>query len=331
MKKIIALLLVTFMVFGFSACKNDEEKTTIRIGAMVGPTAMGMVKLMQDSDEGKTENSYEFAELANDASALVAPISKGELDIAAVPSNLASNIYNNTDGAVKVIAINALGVLNLVERGESINSIADLKGKSIYATGQGAVPEYTIRYILTQNGLDADTDVNIIWCSDTTEALNYVSEVVDAIAILPQPFVTVASAKIAQTKTKDEPGLRVVMDLNDAWAEINGDDCIVTGVVIVRTEFAEEYPEQLAKFLEEYEASVAFTNDNPEEASEMIAERGIVGAAAVAQKALPGCHVVCITGDEMEAKVESFLEILFEMNPKAIGGALPGEDFYYKK
>jgi len=306
-----------------------EEPVTIRVGAMAGPTAMSLVKLMSDSDAGLTTNTYEFADLTNDASSLVAPIAKGELDIAAVPSNLASNIYNNTDGSIQVIAINALGVLNLVERGESISSISDLKGKSIYATGQGAVPEYIIRFILNGNGLNPDTDVNIIWCSDTTEALAYVSEVVDAIAILPQPFVTAASAKIESTKLEGEPSLRVVADLNDEWDKLNPGCSIVTGVLVVRKEFAEKYPQQLSIFIEEFKASAEYANTDVEGAAALTVNYGIVAAEGVAKNALPKCHIVSVTGEEMMTSVEGFLTILYNMEPKSVGGELPGRDFYY--
>ena len=182
MKKLLAVMLSVIMVFSFAACagksvnnegeSQTEETTTIRIGAMAGPTAMGMVKLRKDSENGNTKNTYAFEDFATDASAFVTPLATGEIDIAAVPSNLAANIYNKTEGKVQVVAVNTLGVLNLVERGNTVNSISDLKGKTIYATGMGAVPEYTIRYILSGNGLDADKDVDIVWCSDTTEALS---------------------------------------------------------------------------------------------------------------------------------------------------------------
>ena len=302
-------------------CGKTEESVTIRVGAMSGPTAMGMVKLMSDSEAGLTENTYEFADLATDATAMVTPIATGELDIAAVPSNLASNIYAKTEGGVEVLAVNALGVLNLVERGETISGIADLAGKTVYATGQGAVPEYTIRYLLTQAGLDADSDLEIIWCADTTEALSYVSTVDGAIAILPQPFVTVACSKVED--------LRIVLDLNEAWNEVSPDAGICTGVIVVRREFAEKYPEQVKKFLEEYEASVAYTQTNTDEAAELIANYGIVGAAGVAKNALPGCHIVCLTGDEMKTNLSAFLQVLYDQNPASVGGSLPGDDFYY--
>ena len=195
MKKLLAVMLSVIMVFSFAACagksvnnegeSQTEETTTIRIGAMAGPTAMGMVKLRKDSENGNTKNTYAFEDFATDASAFVTPLATGEIDIAAVPSNLAANIYNKTEGKVQVVAVNTLGVLNLVERGNTVNSISDLKGKTIYATGMGAVPEYTIRYILSGNGLDADKDVDIVWCSDTTEALSKLKSEDGAIAVLP--------------------------------------------------------------------------------------------------------------------------------------------------
>ena len=332
MKKLLAVMLSVIMVFSFAACagksannegeRKTEETTTIRIGAMAGPTAMGMVKLRKDSENGNTKNTYAFEDFATDASAFVTPLATGEIDIAAVPSNLAANIYNKTEGKVQVVAVNTLGVLNLVERGNTVNSISDLKGKTIYATGMGAVPEYTIRYILSGNGLDADKDVNIVWCSDTTEALSKLKSEDGAIAVLPQPFVTAASAQIS--------GLRVVMDLNEAWEKINNNSKIVTGVIVVRKEFAERYPEQLKKFIDEYNESVAYTSSNVDETAQLIAEYGVVASAAIAKKALPKCHIVCYVNGDMKNALKGFLQVLYDQNPKSVGGSMPKDDFYYE-
>ena len=259
MKKVISLVLAALMlVCLFAGCTNtdpeavetpavSEEPTTIRVGAMTGPTAMGMVKLMDDSDNGNTANKYEFS-LQTEATAFAPALTKGEIDIAAVPANLASVIYNNTDGGIKVLAVNATGVLYIVERGESINSFADLAGKKLYATGEGATPEFALRYLLKANGLDGDKAPEIQWCADTTEALSYISNDANAIAMLPQPFVTAA-----QTKVND---LRIAINLNGQWQAANDGASMATGVLVVRTEFAEKYPQQLKKFMEEYVASV---------------------------------------------------------------------------
>lgn len=333
MKKLLAVMLSVIMVFSFAACAGKtvdnngsegqtEETTTIRIGAMAGPTAMGMVKLRKDSEDGNTKNTYAFEDFATDASAFVTPLASGEIDIAAVPSNLAANIYNKTEGKVQVVAVNTLGVLNLVERGNSVNNISDLKGKTLYATGMGAVPEYTIRYILSANGLDADKDVDIVWCSDTTEALSKLKAQDGAIAVLPQPFVTAASAQISD--------LRVVMDLNDAWDKVNSTSKIVTGVIVVRKEFADKYPEQLKQFIEEYKASVEYTSTNVDETAQLIADYGVVASATIAKKALPKCHIVCYTNNDMKDALEGFLKVLYDQNPKSVGGSMPEDDFYYE-
>lgn len=342
-KNIVALLLCALMVLSLVACQSDkkdndesksieastenttvqEEKVDIRVGAMSGPTAFGMVKLKSDAESGKTENSYKFNEFATEASAFVAPLSTGAIDIAAVPSNLAATIFNNTEGKIKVLAVSTLGVLSLVERGNSVTGMADLKGKTVYATGQGAVPEYTIRYILKARGIDPDKDLTIQWCSDTTEAMSYITKATDAIAILPQPFATVA-----QTNVSD---LRVVSDLNDEWASLETGCEIVTGVVVVRTEFAEKYPNQVAKFVEEYEKSANYATTNVEETAKLIADYGIVPKAPLAQKALPKSHVVCLTGDKCKKAMNGFLKVLFDANPKSVGGKLPGDELYYNK
>lgn len=325
-KKLLALVMTAVMTVGMlTGCGKEkiaeEPEMVIRVGAMAGPTAMGMVKLMKDAENGETKNMYEFAELAKEASAFVAPLTKGELDIAAVPSNLASTMYNNTDGAVVVLAANTLGVLYVVERGESVQSMTDLAGKKVYATGQGAVPEYTIRYLLKENGLDAEKDLELVWCADTTEALSYVSADENAIAILPQPFVTAACAQVEE--------LRVALDLNEQWDKLDNGCHIVTGVVVARKEFVQNYPKQTAQFLAEYEASVAYTQEQTADTAELIAEYGIVAKAPLAQKALPNCHIVFMVGKDMKLSVEGFLRTLFEQNPQAIGGNMPEADFYY--
>lgn len=298
-----------------------EDEVTLRVGAMSGPTAMGLAKLMSDAEAGNTQNVYEFADLATDASAFVAPIAQGELDIAAVPANLASVLYQKTEGGVQILAVNNLGVLSIVERGDSVQQISDLKGKNIYATGQGATPEYTLRYILQENDIDPDADVTIQWCADTTEALSYVTADEAAIAMLPQPFVTAACAQVED--------LRVAIDLNDAWSEVAPDSSIVTGVIVVRRAFAEEHPQAVETFLEEYEASMEYTESNPSEAAALIEQYGIVGKAAVAEKALPGCHLSFMKGSEMKAVVSQYLKMLYDQNPSAVGGSVPGDDFYY--
>ncbi|MDO4960464.1 MAG: ABC transporter substrate-binding protein [Eubacteriales bacterium] len=297
------------------------EGVTVRIGAMSGPTAIGMVKLMNDNEEGSTVNTYEFADLATEASAMVTPLAQGELDIAAVPANLAATLYSKTNGGIQVLAVNALGVLNLLERGEELQSIKDVAGKTVYMTGQSAVPEYTVRYILTSNGIDPDNDVDIHWCADTTEALSFLKETEGAIAILPQPFATAAKAQVED--------LRVVQDLNEAWAELGTDCNITTGVTVVRKAFAEENPEAVEAFLKEYADSVAYTADDAAGAAQLIEKYGIIAKAAVAEKALPGCHIVCITGSEMKTALEGFLQVVFDQKAEAVGGAMPGADFYY--
>lgn len=340
MKKKVALIMAFAVSFSMmTACNKDnndnasntkapveaqtsdegEEKTTIRIGGLSGPTSMGLVKLMEDSASDKLINTYEFAQLSTDPSTFVAPLAKGEIDIAAVPSNLASVIYNKTQGQVVALAVNTLCVLDIVERGEDVQSIADLKGKTIYATGQGATPEYTLKYILSKNDLEAQKDVTIQWCADTTEALSYITKDDKAIAMLPQPFVTVAMSKVE--------GLRVALDLNDEWNKVNDECKQVTGVIVARKEFVDEYPNQVQEFLDEYKKSIEYLDTNPDESAELIEKYGIV-PSAIAKQAIPKCHIVYEIKDEMKTSLGGFLSVLYDANPASIGGKLPEDDFY---
>ncbi len=327
MKRLVSYILIICMLLCIlSGCADNEAEQSekaevIRIGALTGPTAMGLVKLMDDNDNKLCENSYEFS-LQSEAAAFAAALAKGEIDIAAVPANLASVIYNNTNGAIKLLAINTLGVLYIVERGESVECLADLAGKTLYATGEGAAPEYALRYLLKENGIDGENEPDIHWCADTTEALSYIAADDNAIAMLPQPFVTAAQTKV--------DGLRVAVDLNKEWEKLDNDSEMVTGVLVVRSEFAEKYPEQLAAFMKEYEGSVQFVLQNTEQAAELIGSYEIV-KAPIAKKALPNCNITFITGEQLQTSMEGYLSVLYAMNPASVGGKLPESDFYYGK
>ncbi|MBE6935321.1 MAG: ABC transporter substrate-binding protein [Ruminococcaceae bacterium] len=322
MKKLVAILLtLALLVTAFAGCaaETTEEDVTIRIGGLKGPTSMGLVKVMEDDEAGTSLNDYEFT-IAASADEVTPKLIQGELDIVAVPANLASVLYNNTEGAVQLLAINTLGVIYIVEKGESIQSVADLKGKTIYATGKGSTPEYALRYILAENGVNPDTDVTIEWKSEPTEVVATLNSTEDGVAMLPQPFVTVAQGSVE--------GLRVAIDLTEAWDALDNGSMLLTGVLLVRREFAEAHPQALADFLEEYEASTTFVNENPADASVIIEKVGIV-KAAVAEKAIPYCNITFIAGDDMKAPMDGYLAVLFEQNPKSVGGTLPDEDFYY--
>ena len=299
----------------------DASEAALRVAGLKGPTTMGLVNLMSD----EVASNYNFT-MYGAADEIVPLLVKGDLDAAAVPANLAATLYNKTNGAVEVACINTLGVLYIVENGETVNSVGDLKGQTIVTTGKGATPEYVLRYVLTENGVDPDSDVTIEYCSEATEALSKVQAGEATIAMLPQPFVTTA-----QTKSEN---IRVALDLTEEWDEIQAESdapsTLVTGVVVGRTEFVAEHPEAVSAFLEHYRASVEYVNANVDEAAQLVGQYEIV-AAEVAQKALPECNIVFIEGVEMKDSLSGYLSVLFEQNPKSVGGALPDDAFYYSR
>lgn len=332
MKKILALLLALSLTAALCAgCGSTQEETqtntttqeedvTIRLGGLKGPTSMGMVKLLADNDAGTTTNHYEFT-MAGSADELTPKMLQGELDILAVPVNLGSVLYNNSDGAVQLLAVNTLGVIYLVEKGgQTVTDWASLKGQTIYATGKGSTPEYALNYLLEENGLDPATDVTIEWKSEPTEIVAQMAAQDHVIALLPQPFVTVA-----QSKFED---LAISMDLTEEWDKLDNGSQLITAGLVVRTEFAKEHPQAVADFLEEYNASTAYVNENVAEAAQLVEQYDIV-EAAVAEKAIPYCNIVCITGQEMMTSVQGYFQVLFDQNPQSVGGTLPGDDFYY--
>ena len=337
MKRLIALAMSAVMMLSLTACAGGseasssapegssavaEERAAVRVGGLKGPTAMGMVKLMEEDAAGTTANDYEFT-LAGSADEINPLLIKGELDIAAVPTNVASVLYNKTEGQVEILALNTLGVLYVVENGNTIQSVEDLRGKTVYSTGKGATPEYALNYILGENGLAAGTDVTVEYKSEHSELASLLAAGQADLAVLPQPFVTSVLAK--------NPDVRIALNLTEEWDKVTEDGSKLTmGALVVRKDFAESNPEAVRNFLKEYQASPQYViaEANLDAAAALIEQYGII-SAAVAKQALPYCNIVCITGEEMRTAAEGFLSILAKANPQSVGGTLPVEDFYY--
>ncbi|NLB90358.1 MAG: ABC transporter substrate-binding protein [Clostridiales bacterium] len=306
------------LLFSFTAFAQQEQPLVI--GALKGPTAMGMVQLME---EDASKGNYVFS-LMGAVDEITPLLLKGELDLSAVPANLASVLYNNSNGQIQVLAINTLGVLYIVELGDSVHTAADLKGKTLFASGKGATPEYALNHVLKQNGIDPEKDVTIEWKSEHAECVAALTTTDNAIALLPQPFVTAAQAK--------NTDIRIALDLNTLWEDTQQDtdnkSALITGVIVGRKDVLEQKPEQVQAFLESYQNSVDFVNANTKEAADLVEKFDIL-PAAVAQKALPYCNIVYIDATDMKTMLSGYLAVLFEQNPKATGGQLPDEAFYY--
>ena len=287
----------------------------LRVAGLKGPTTMGLVNLME-SEEGA---NYTFS-MYGAADEFVSKLVTGELDAAAVPANLAATLYQKTQGQVEVACVNTLGVLYIVENGDTVQSVADLKGQTIVTTGKGTTPEYVLRYVLSQNGLDPDADVNIVYCSEATEALSQVQAGQATIAMLPQPFVTTALSQVE--------GLRVALDMNEEWQNVAGSQ-LVTGVLVVRKDAVEADPEAFEEFLNGYAASVEAANTDLEGTAALCETYGIVPKAALAQKALPECNIVFERGEQMKTDLVNYFQVLYDADPSSVGGAMPADDFYY--
>jgi len=301
-----------------SVQEETTESVTIHVGSLKGPTSMGLVNLMNSAENSETKNGYEFT-MATAPEEIVAGMVQGTLDVALVPANLASVIYNKTEGKISVIDINTLGVLYCISGDESITSVNDLAGKTVITTGQGTTPEYSLRYLLDSYGI---TDCNIEFKSEATEVASALQQDPMQIAVLPQPFATAAQIQ--------NEALHSCFSLSDEWDKITTDSRLVTGVTIVRKAFLEDNESAVGTFLEEHAASVEASKDL-DTTSELVAKYGIVEKAPVAKKALPFCSLVCITGDEMKTALSGYLEVLFNADPTSVGGKLPEEDFYYVK
>lgn len=300
---------------------SETPDVNVRVGSLKGPTSMGLVYLMSQSEAGGAEGNYTFT-MAAAADELLPKMVSGELDIALVPANVASVLYHKTESGISVIDINTLGVLYMVSGDASIQTMGDLKDKTVYLTGKGTTPDYVLQYLLTENGLTTD-DVTLEYKSEATEVAAVLKENPSSIGVLPQPFVTAACMQ--------NEALSIVMDLTAEWSALQGEggSSLVTGVTVVRNDFLAQNPEAVGKFMEEHKASAAYANDNVEAAAELVASYGIVEKAPVAAKAMPYCNITYIDGADMQAALSGYLEVLYEKDASSVGGSLPADDFYY--
>lgn len=314
MKKILALFLAAVMLIGMAACsKNEKTGVTVNIGVLKGPTGMGAAWLMDQNEQGLSANSYNFT-IAGAPDVLTGQLISGDIDMAALPTNAISTLYNKTEGKITVLGVNALGVLYVLENGDRINSVTDLEGKTILASGQGSTAEYVLNYILEQNGVSAE----IFWASEHSEAATLALSGEYDIVMLPEPFVT--------TVTTKNSSFRVALDLTREWEALGGGELTMGGIA-VRTEFLEAHPDAVKAFVKEYANSVAFTNAQPADAAKLIAKYEIA-AEEIAKNAIPRCNIVWLHGENYKAKLENFLGVVYEANPAGIGGKMPGDDFY---
>lgn len=327
MKKIISLLLAALLVLGLTACGGEPEQpqpveyAATNFYVLSGPTGIGAANLKDRAEKGQTEINYNI-NIVKGPTEIVAKISKKEADIAAIATNLAAKIYNTTNGAVTVLAVNTLGVLNVVTpAGVEVKSLADLKGKKVYTTGAGSNPEYIINYLLEKNNIDKKKDIELEFKAEGTELLTVWATDPDAIIIAPQP--------VATSLTIQNQGAKIAIDLTKEWEKVGGDSALMQGCVVVRNEFLQKNPETVKKFLDEYKASVDAANNDLDTTAALCESYGIVAKAAIAKKAIPNCNLCFIKGSEMKTKLSGYLAVMFAADKTSVGGKLPADDFYY--
>ena len=327
MKKILALVLALCMIFALVSCNDTPENpdVTVRATVMKGPTGMGMSKLMKDDANSASQNDYEFTVAASPDEARNALIS-GTTDIAALPVNLAAVLYNKGVD-ISFVGINTLGDLYILENGNTITSVEDLRGKTIYATGQGTTPQNILEYLLTKNGIGLENDITIEYIAEHAELATKLATGDAAIGILPEPNVTSALSAATQN---GNTALRIALDVTEEWEKF-GEGELCQGCIVVTNQFKNEHPEQYAKFLKEYAASAEYVVTEVDEASKIIEEFGIIPKAPLAKKAIPNANICFIDGDEGIAYMQSVLNVLYTANPSSVGGKLPDDAFYGKK
>lgn len=320
LKKVLTLLLAVVLTFSLFACApaDDGEAVKVRVAALSGATGLGMAKLMEDAAQGTAKNDYSF-DVYDAPEVLLPEITSGKYDIAALPTNVAAKLYNNTKGKIQILALNTLGVLYMLEIGTAnVKSIADLRGKTIYTTGQGSTPEYMLKYVLEQNGLTVGTDVQIVFETTADGVVTHASE--GAVLMLPEPKVTAVKGQLGN--------VTVALNMTDEWNKVCSTP-LAQGCVVVNKEFAEKNPEAVAAFLEEYEASITYVRENAAAASLLVEKFKIIPKAALAEKAIPNSNLTFLAGKEMKAALVPLYQVLFNAQASSVGGALPADDFYY--
>ena len=333
MKKLLALLISFALLLSLAACGNTDTISSapdvsseeayapvdMSVAYMTGPTGIGMAKLNADSDAKLTANNYTFT-VAAAATDITGKFLKGEINIASVPTNVAATLYNKSEGKVRMLAVNTNGVLSILEKGDTIKSIADLKGKTIYSTGKGQNPEYILNYILNKNSINPATDITINFVSSDDLKAKLISGEAQ-IAMAPEPLAT---AVMVQNQE-----LNRVLSINDEWSKVS-DTTLMMGCVIALDSFVKANPKAVEKFLEEYEASIKFATENIDEVAAYCETYGIAPKAAIAKKSIPICNLCYVTGSDMKTNVDGYFNVLFDADPTSIGGKLPADDLYYK-
>ncbi len=335
MKKLLALVLALLLVVtAFAGCSSAPQenfalsdnanatpavKTAVRVCGIKGPTGVGLANLWKAQEAGTASNNYSF-ELVSVPQDAGTRVTSNQADIAAVPTNLAAALYKKTNGAVQMLAVNTLGVLYVLENGNTVQSVADLKGKTIYSTGEGANPEYILRHVLKENGIDPEKDVTLKFVTENEELATLVVNGTAKVALVPEPNVTTICTKNAD--------VRVALNVTEEWDKLDA-GTLMMGCVIVRKEFAEQNPDAVAAFLKDYEASINTAKSDVEGTATLCETYGIIPKAAVAKKAIPNCNLTFVAGADMQKKISGYFQVLFDANPAAIGGAMPDDAFYY--
>lgn len=332
MKKLFAILLTLTLIFSLAGCGGNDTASSqpqissetytavdMSVACMTGPTGIGMAKLMADSDANATANHYTFT-VASAATDITGKFLNGEINIASVPTNVAATLYNKTDGKVRMLAVNTYGVLSILEKGNTIKSVADLKGKTIYSTGKGQNPEYILKYILTENGINPETDVTINFVSSEDLVAKLISGEAE-VALAPEPAATTVMVKNQE--------LNRVISINDEWANVS-DSKLMMGCVIALDSYVAENEKAVEKFLEEYQNSVKFATENIDETATHCATYKITASDVIAKKAIPTCNLCYVTGSDMKDNVNAYYNVLFNTDPTSVGGKLPAYDLYYK-
>lgn len=302
-KRISAAFLALLMLFSLASCADNggetkpEETTSYvrenktKLAVFNGVTSLGVAKLVKDRGYAYESSLY------TDLSEVENLIKNGGADMAAVPVESAARLFNETKGAVKIIAVNNLGVLHLVTGDESIKTLADLKDKTVYATGKGTAYEHIMNFIFEKNAISPKVE----YVATEAELVTLAIEGKADICIIPEPYAT----KVVFENTK----MKRVIDLSDEWNKFS-EAPLVQGVIVARTEYIEQNPEYIEQFLFQNEISVNFLNENIDAGADMLYNGQYFSTFDLARECVPACNLYFMKGEEMKAAVKVVYDVL---------------------
>lgn len=328
-RRIVALLTALILVFTLAACGKEPEPVTtttevypdmlvrdekINVACFRAGSAVSLTHARATKEDACVIT------FSNSVDEITSLIKSGKADIAALPLNTAAQLYNKTNGGIKIMSITALNSLYLVEKGDIIKKLSDFKGKTVVTSGKGTVFDYYLLYVLKESGIDPETDITIRYLDTYDDVVaDAKGENSSGLCVVPCNY----ACEILYA----EKGYDTVESFTNIL-KLKTEMVFAAECLAVRTEYLEAHPDLVEEFLDFADMSATFITSSARAGLYLIDAK----LFADEEKALANvfnCNPVCIQGDELVTLASENLKFLYELDPDSVGGALPDENIYY--